>query len=110
MTRDQRRIERIAKLLAPFVDTGGRVEVDDPDVRKHLDDAMAALDRAFSAAKAHDKRVTCPACLTRMRKGNDETLRTLYNIGNPAKPEMGHHMRFMKFGRTGLCAADPRTA
>ncbi len=51
MTRNQRRIERVSKVLAPFVDTGAWTEIDNPEIRKHLDDAAAALDRAFAAAR-----------------------------------------------------------
>lgn len=52
--------------------------------------------------------VTCQQCIERQRSVDGKTFRERYEVGNPAKPQMGHAMYFTKDGRTALCAAAPR--
>lgn len=46
--------------------------------------------------------VTCQQCINR------QISRERYDLGNPARPQMGHEMHFTSDGRTALCAAAPR--
>ena len=50
MKRDQQRINTIQNRLGRMIDTGSRTEIDDPDVREHLEAAQKALDAAYLAA------------------------------------------------------------
>jgi hypothetical protein len=50
MTREQQRINTIQNTLGKMIDTGSRTEVDDPDVREHLEAAQKSLDAAYLAA------------------------------------------------------------
>jgi len=47
--------------------------------------------------------VTCTACQERLDGP------TYYDVGNPAKPAMGHAMYFVATGRIALCVA-PKVA
>lgn len=56
--------------------------------------------------------ITCPDCLRRLSEcpTNEHGLPLAdlqYNVGNPAKPSMGHAMYFTDTGRTALCIARP---
>lgn len=52
-------------------------------------------------------KVTCHECLLRQQKCYDLDVdpKTIYDIGNPARPDMGHAMYFTSTGRIALCIA-----
>lgn len=52
--------------------------------------------------------VTCQQCIERQQSVDGRTFRERYEVGNPAKPQMGHAMYFTGDGRTALCAATPK--
>lgn len=52
-----------------------------------------------------DTRVSCPACQARLVDLNGERAETRYDVGNPARPQMGHAMCFAHDGRVALCIA-----
>lgn len=54
--------------------------------------------------------VSCERCIERLDelKRNNERAQDVYEVGNPAKSQMGHEMFFATDGRTALCAAKRR--
>jgi hypothetical protein len=51
--------------------------------------------------------VTCDECLRRLFDEGG-TMSALYEVGNPARPSMGHLMYHSREGRIALCAAARR--
>ena len=54
--------------------------------------------------------VTCDRCAVRETelRGNGQRASDVYDVGNPAREQMGHAMYFASDGRTALCAAKVR--
>jgi len=54
-------------------------------------------------AKDADRRITCSKCQAIL--ANQEDIRSAYDVGLQAKPEMGHAQFFTSTGRTAICVA-----
>jgi len=52
--------------------------------------------------------VTCKECIRRLKELGHLRASEVYNVGNPARPGMGHVYYFTKDGKIALCAADRR--
>jgi hypothetical protein len=51
--------------------------------------------------------VTCPQCIERRSELAGRRAGDVYEVGNPARDEMGHAMYHASDGRTALCVAKP---
>lgn len=57
-----------------------------------------------------DRAITCPQCLARLAEAPKTEsgfalAREMFEVGNPARPEMGHARYFTSDGRVALCSA-----
>jgi hypothetical protein len=57
-----------------------------------------------------DNRISCESCKRREveLEAQKQRASAVYNVGNPAKPGMGHAYYFTSEGRIALCIAQKR--
>jgi len=52
-----------------------------------------------------EKTITCDRCSSRLAELDTRRAEEVYEVGNRAKPGMGHQYYFDSTGRIALCAA-----